>query len=74
MSERMTPAQEALCAVMEAWGARYSDSPVVLGLSPSRAGMAPKGALLQRELNVIITTDMQSFRQTAPCVLAILYT
>jgi len=44
VSERMTPAQEALCAVMEAWGARYSDSPVVLGLSPSRASMAPKGA------------------------------
>nr|XP_019015114.1 uncharacterized protein I206_01202 [Kwoniella pini CBS 10737]OCF53895.1 hypothetical protein I206_01202 [Kwoniella pini CBS 10737] len=28
-SDRMTPAQEALCAVIEAWGARYSDSPVV---------------------------------------------
>ena len=29
ISDRMAPAQEALCAVMEAWGARYSDSPVV---------------------------------------------
>lgn len=29
ISERMSPAQEALCAVMEAWGARYSDSAVV---------------------------------------------
>lgn len=42
-SDRLSPAQETLCAVMEAWGARYSDSPVVLGLAPAKYGMAPKG-------------------------------
>ena len=41
-SERMSPSQEALCAVIEAWGARFSDSPVVLGLSGSKAADAPK--------------------------------
>ncbi|WWD17713.1 hypothetical protein CI109_102154 [Kwoniella shandongensis] len=41
-SDRMTPAQEALCAVIEAWGSRYSDSPVVLGLEPERAQDAPR--------------------------------
>ncbi|WRT64319.1 uncharacterized protein IL334_001251 [Kwoniella shivajii] len=41
-SDRMTPSQEALCAVIEAWGARYSDSPVVLGLSEAKANTAPK--------------------------------
>ncbi|WVR06037.1 hypothetical protein IAU60_003065 [Kwoniella sp. DSM 27419] len=41
-SDRMTPAQEALCAVIEAWGARYSDSPVILGLDPKKAATAPK--------------------------------
>ncbi|WWC86440.1 uncharacterized protein L201_001317 [Kwoniella dendrophila CBS 6074] len=41
-SDRMTPAQEALCAVVEAWGARYSDSPVVLGLSEAKSHAAPK--------------------------------
>lgn len=30
-SDRMTPAQETLCAVMEAWAARFSDNPVVGG-------------------------------------------
>lgn len=39
----MTPAQEVLCSAIEAWGARYSDSPIVLGLSPEKAKMAPKG-------------------------------
>jgi hypothetical protein len=28
-SDRMTPQQEVLCATIEAWGARFSDSPVV---------------------------------------------
>jgi hypothetical protein len=28
-SDRMTPAQEVLCAVIEAWAARFSDHPVV---------------------------------------------
>ncbi|WWC99868.1 hypothetical protein V866_006777 [Kwoniella sp. B9012] len=41
-SDRMSPAQEALCAVIEAWGARYSDSPVILGLSEAKANAAPK--------------------------------
>ncbi|WVQ82735.1 hypothetical protein IAT38_004867 [Cryptococcus sp. DSM 104549] len=41
-SDRMTPAQEVLCAVMEAWGSRYSDSPIVLGLKPEKAKSAPK--------------------------------
>ncbi|KIR78908.1 hypothetical protein I306_04118 [Cryptococcus gattii EJB2] len=41
-SDRMTPAQEVLCSAIEAWGARYSDSPIVLGLSPEKAKMAPK--------------------------------
>jgi hypothetical protein len=50
----MTPAQEALCAVMEAWGARYSDSAVVLGLSAARAALAPKGEL---EMTFIPATD-----------------
>nr|XP_018267342.1 uncharacterized protein I303_01328 [Kwoniella dejecticola CBS 10117]OBR89500.1 hypothetical protein I303_01328 [Kwoniella dejecticola CBS 10117] len=35
-SDRMTPAQEALCAVIEAWGARYSDSPVVRHAAPTQ--------------------------------------
>ncbi|WVQ77102.1 hypothetical protein IAR50_006785 [Cryptococcus sp. DSM 104548] len=33
-SDRMTPAQEVLCATIEAWGAHYSDSPVILGPPP----------------------------------------
>ncbi|AFR98362.2 hypothetical protein CNAG_06136 [Cryptococcus neoformans var. grubii H99] len=41
-SDRMTPAQEVLCSAIEAWGARYSDSPVVLGLPPEKAKTAPK--------------------------------
>ncbi|KAL7419256.1 hypothetical protein Q5752_006093 [Cryptotrichosporon argae] len=41
-SDRMTPAQEVLCAVLEAFAARYSDSPVVLGLDPKKAIDAPK--------------------------------
>ncbi|WVQ77101.1 hypothetical protein IAR50_006784 [Cryptococcus sp. DSM 104548] len=41
-SDRMTPAQEVLCAGMEAWGARYSDNPIVLGLQPHMAQSAPK--------------------------------
>ncbi|KAK8866084.1 hypothetical protein IAR55_001235 [Kwoniella newhampshirensis] len=41
-SDRMTPAQEVLCATIEAWGARYSDSPVVLGLDPNKSSVAPK--------------------------------
>ena len=39
----MSPAQEALCATIEAWAARFSDSPVVLGLTPSNSSNAPKG-------------------------------
>lgn len=67
MSERMTPAQETLCAVMEAWGARYSDSPIVLGLSPSRAAMAPKGVfeLLRSTLR---RADKQSYKPMGRCV------
>lgn len=38
ISERMSPAQEALCAVMEAWGARYSDSAVVSRARGRRGG------------------------------------
>lgn len=38
----MNPAQEALCAVIEAWAARYSDNPAVLGLPYQRAHTAPK--------------------------------
>lgn len=30
-SDRMSPAQEVLCAVIEAWAARFSDHPVVSG-------------------------------------------
>ncbi|WVF70282.1 hypothetical protein IAT40_005071 [Kwoniella sp. CBS 6097] len=41
-SDRMRPAQEVLCAVIEAWGARYSDCPVILGLDPQKADHAPK--------------------------------
>nr|XP_019049417.1 hypothetical protein I302_03206 [Kwoniella bestiolae CBS 10118]OCF28347.1 hypothetical protein I302_03206 [Kwoniella bestiolae CBS 10118] len=41
-SDRMTPAQEALCSVIEAWGARYSDSPVILGMDEAKAHAAPK--------------------------------
>ncbi|WVQ97620.1 hypothetical protein IAU59_004734 [Kwoniella sp. CBS 9459] len=41
-SDRMEPAQEVLCAVIEAWGARYSDCPVILGLDPKKADHAPK--------------------------------
>ncbi|ORY29363.1 hypothetical protein BCR39DRAFT_175406 [Naematelia encephala] len=41
-SDYMSPAQETLCAVIEAFGARYSDSPVVLGLRPERVNTAPK--------------------------------
>ncbi|TYJ56519.1 hypothetical protein B9479_002766 [Cryptococcus floricola] len=29
----MSPDQEVLCAAIEAWGAQYSDSPILLGLS-----------------------------------------
>ena len=42
-SDQMTPAQEALCAVMEAWAAKTSDSPAVLDLPADRAALAPKG-------------------------------
>ncbi|KLT40359.1 hypothetical protein CC85DRAFT_287582 [Cutaneotrichosporon oleaginosum] len=35
-SDRMTPAQEVLCAVIEAWAARFSDHPVVLGIGPNK--------------------------------------
>lgn len=38
----MSPDQEALCAVVEAWGARYSDHPVILGLRPDKQQFAPK--------------------------------
>ncbi|OCF37656.1 hypothetical protein I316_00783 [Kwoniella heveanensis BCC8398] len=41
-SDRMRPAQEVLCAIIEAWGARYSDCPVILGLDPQKADHAPK--------------------------------
>lgn len=41
-SDRMNPAQEALCAVVEAWAARYSDNPAVLGLPYQKAHTAPK--------------------------------
>ncbi|ODN77866.1 hypothetical protein L202_04980 [Cryptococcus amylolentus CBS 6039] len=41
-SDRMTPAQEVLCSGMEAWGARYSDNPMILGLQPHMAGLAPR--------------------------------
>ncbi|RXK39229.1 hypothetical protein M231_03449 [Tremella mesenterica] len=41
-SDNMSPAQEALCAVIEAWAARYSDSPVILGMDPKKAKDAPK--------------------------------
>lgn len=41
-SDRMNPAQEALCAVIEAWAARYSDNPAVLGLPYQKAHTAPK--------------------------------
>lgn len=41
-SDRMNPAQEALCAVIEAWAARYSDNPAILGLPYQRAHTAPK--------------------------------
>ncbi|TYJ56517.1 hypothetical protein B9479_002764 [Cryptococcus floricola] len=34
-SDRMTSAQEVLCATIEAWGAHYSDSPVILGPPPN---------------------------------------
>ncbi|ODN92017.1 hypothetical protein L198_05689 [Cryptococcus wingfieldii CBS 7118] len=42
-SDRMTPAQEVLCSGMEAWGARYSDNPMILGLQPHMARLAPRG-------------------------------
>ncbi|GMK56534.1 hypothetical protein CspeluHIS016_0303740 [Cutaneotrichosporon spelunceum] len=35
-SDRMTPSQEVLCAVIEAWAARFSDHPVVLGMDPNK--------------------------------------
>jgi hypothetical protein len=38
----MNPAQEALCAVIEAWAARYSDNPAILGLPYQKAHTAPK--------------------------------
>ncbi|ORX37389.1 hypothetical protein BD324DRAFT_625966 [Kockovaella imperatae] len=41
-SDRMSPALEALCAVVEAWGARYSDHPIILGLTGAKAKTAPK--------------------------------
>ncbi|WVQ77103.1 hypothetical protein IAR50_006786 [Cryptococcus sp. DSM 104548] len=39
-ADRMTLGQEVLCAAMEAWGAQYSDSPIILGLSS--ASSAPR--------------------------------
>ncbi|KAK4685788.1 hypothetical protein P7C73_g4351, partial [Tremellales sp. Uapishka_1] len=41
-SQGMMPDQEVLCAVMEAWAARYSDSPAILGLSERDSHLAPK--------------------------------
>ena len=41
-SDLLSPTQEALCAVLEAWGARFSDNPIVLGLTGRRALQAPK--------------------------------
>jgi hypothetical protein len=38
----MNPAQEALCAVLEAWASRYSDNPAILGLPYQRAHTGPK--------------------------------
>ncbi|ODO05842.1 hypothetical protein I350_04903 [Cryptococcus amylolentus CBS 6273] len=39
-ADAMSPDQEVLCAAIEAWGAQYSDSPIVLGLSSATS--APK--------------------------------
>ncbi|WVO16899.1 hypothetical protein L204_104585 [Cryptococcus depauperatus] len=41
-SDRMTPAQEVLCSAIEAWGARYSDSHVVLGIMANKVKTAPQ--------------------------------
>ncbi|BEI81132.1 hypothetical protein CcaverHIS002_0202920 [Cutaneotrichosporon cavernicola] len=41
-SDRMSPAQEVLCAVIEAWAARFSDHPVVLGMNPNEQHTGPK--------------------------------
>ncbi|WVQ82734.1 hypothetical protein IAT38_004866 [Cryptococcus sp. DSM 104549] len=41
-ADRMTPAQQVLCAVMDAWGARYSDAPVVLGVAHDKQATAPR--------------------------------
>lgn len=38
----MSPASEALCAVLEAWASRYSDNPAILGLPYQHAHTAPK--------------------------------
>lgn len=59
----MTPAQEVLCSAIEAWGARYSDSPVVLGLSPEKAETAPKGEHpYHYHRTSSLTSDLKSFR------------
>ena len=41
-ADRMSPASEALCAVLEAWASRYSDNPAILGLPYQHAHTAPK--------------------------------
>ena len=41
-ADRMSPASEALCAVLEAWASRYSDNPAILGLPYQYAHTAPK--------------------------------
>ena len=35
-SDHMSPPHEALCAILEAWGAQFSDNPVVLGLTATQ--------------------------------------
>lgn len=63
----MTPAQEVLCSAIEAWGARYSDSPIVLGLSPEKAKMAPKGQYPYHCHGPSpLTSNPKSFRLMAP--------
>lgn len=41
-ADRMSPASEALCAVLEAWASRYPDNPAILGLPYQHAHTAPK--------------------------------
>jgi len=43
----MSPAQEALCAVLEAWASRYSDNPAILGLPYQQAHTGPKVITLE---------------------------